>query len=835
LLPLQKPIAEHFMVASNAEPDGNESRSSQPMLGRPEEAVVALPTDARSSQPVPLQLVPQWASPPEPISQILDAPSTPEILISPDKQWLVELAKPALPSIAELAEPVVAVAGFRLNPKTSAPARHRTYCGMRLRAVRSDISNTIALPDDPRISYLRWSPDGQQLAFVLTQANGLELWVLALADGMPRRLTAPVLNATYGTPYRWLPNEALLCKFIPADRGAPPVKSAVPTGPIIQENLGRKTASRTYTNLLQNPHDEALFEYYVTSTLERVRLDGTHDRLLDPCLLDEAIPSPDGNYILLKTLQRPFSYQLPSLHFPKRVQVLDALGQVVYDVADLPLADSLSTQFDAVIEGRRRISWRCDRPSTLYWVEALDGGDPDNEVPERDALWELNAPFLDPPTALWRSQYRFRRVCWGRDDVALVWERWHNTRQARLWRLNPSQTERPPQLLVERSYEDQYSDPGTPLTVPGAFGWHVLQFSADGSSLYFSGRGASPAGVYPFLDRLNLTTGAIERLWQCQPPYFESVVQLLDQEAQEFLTQRQSQTEPPNFFLHTQSNGQPLQLTHNSDRAPQFAGVQKEVVRYQRADGVQLSAKLYLPAGYDPARDGALPTIFWIYPEEFKDRELAGQVTTAEHTFSRPHGTSILFLLTQGYAVLSSPSLPIIGEGEAEPNDTYVEQLLAGIEAAIAYVVDRGVADRDRLAIGGHSYGAFTTANVLAHSNFFQAGIARSGAYNRTLTPFGFQGEQRHFWDAADTYMHLSPFTHVGKITAPLLLIHGAEDSNAGTYPLQTERFYDALKGQGATVRQVMLPLEDHGYQSREAVGHVLWEMVAWCDRYLKG
>ena len=777
----------------------------------------------------------QWASPPEPINQILDAPSTPAVLISPDKQWFIELEQPSLPTIAELAEPEIAVAGFRLNPRLHCPARHQTYRGMTLHALRSGLSKPVPLPEAARISYTRWSPDGQKLAFVLTQPTGLELWFLALSDGIPHRLTAPLLNATYGTPYRWLSDESLLCKFIPVDRGAPPEEPLIPTGPIIQENLGRKTASRTYTNLLQNPYDEQLFEYYVTTALTLITLDGQQQQLCQPCLIDEAIPSPDGNYILLTTLHRPFSYQLPSSYFPLRFQVLNAVGQVVRELVDRPLADAVSTKFEAVVAGPRRMCWRGDRPATLYWVEALDGGDPDRDVPHRDALYELKAPFTERPRELWRSQYRFRRVRWGSETAALVWERWHDTRQLRLWKLNPAQPETPPHCLVERSYEDQYSDPGMPLTEPGQFGQPVLQFSSDGHSLYFTGRGASPAGVYPFLDRLDLTTATIERLWQAQAPYFESVVKLLDNEAQQFFTLRQSQTEPPNFFLRTRSQPQPVPLTTYPDRAPQFAGIYKEVVQYQRADGVQLSAKLYLPADYDAARDGALPTVFWIYPEEFKNRDLAGQVTTAEHTFSRPSGTSVLFLLTQGYAVLNDPSLPIIGEGDAEPNDTYVEQLLMGMEAAIDYVVDRGIADRDRLAIGGHSYGAFTTANLLAHSNWFRAGIARSGAYNRTLTPFGFQGEQRHFWEAAETYMHMSPFTHVSKITAPLLLIHGADDSNAGTYPLQTERFYEALKGLGATVRQVMLPLEDHGYHSREAVGHVLWEMVRWCDRYLKG
>ncbi len=773
-----------------------------------------------------------WRSPPEPINQILDTPPSPVTSICPHFKWLIELEQAELPPIAMFAEPQVAVAGFCLNPQTNAPARHNAYRSLKIRALDSHISKTVDLPSDAKIGFLRGSPDGKKLAFTLTQANGLELWFIDLAEGIPHRLTDAVLNGTYGKPFRWLSNESLICKFIKSDRGNPPIESPIPCGPIVQENLGRKSPNRTYTNLLKNLHDEALFEYYVTSSLVEVTLDGRCTLLVEPCLIDRAQPSPDGNFILLTTLHRPFSYQLPSSFFPHRIEVCDRTGKIIHQVADLPLADNLSTKFDAVRTGPRRVGWRCDRKATLSWVEALDEGDPTLKVPFRDALLELDAPFVDPPKLLWKSEHRFRGISWGREDVALVWERWYDTRQSRIWRIYPNDPAMPPKLLVDRSYEDSYSDPGSPIVTFNEYRRTVLRFTPDGREIYLSGRGASPEGVYPFLDAMDVDTGQTQRLWRCQDPNFESVLDLLEDE-NVMLTSRQSQTEPPNLFLRDRQNHQTVQLTFYPDPAPQFAGIHKEVVQYQRADGVQLSARLYLPAGYDKARDGALPMVFWVYPEEFKNRELAGQVTKAENTFSRPHRTSVLFLLTQGYAVLDNPSLPIIGEGDAEPNDTYVEQLIAGAQAAVDYAVGRGIADPHRLCIGGHSYGAFTTVNLLAHTDLFRAGIAMSGAYNRTLTPFGFQGEQRNFWEASETYIQMSPFTHAEKVKAPLLLIHGGNDSNPGTYPLQTERLYEALKGLGATVRWVVLPLEAHGYRSREAVGQVLWEMVNWCDRYL--
>ena len=796
-----------------------------------------------------------WQSPPEPINQILDAPPPPTILLSPNREWMVELEKPLLLPIALLAEVEVALAGLFINPKTNAPARHTPFGSMRIRAIafgtaRSaiaqsahleeaiaspEISKTVALPDNAQIGFLRWSPDSQKLAFTLTQATGLELWVVNVADCTTRRLTEPVLNAAYGEPYYWLSDETLICKFIESDRPEPPSEPAVPPGPLIQENLDGKSPTRTYTNLLQNPHDEALLEYYLTSTLEKVTLDGHRTLLVSSSLIHQAIPSPDSKFILLTTLHRPFSYQVPVSYFPKKIQVIDDAGKLVYEVADVPLFVRRTTKFDEVRTGRRGVSWRSDAEATLCWVEALDEGDPTRDVAKRDALFELDAPFSDTPKQLWQSEYRFHSLAWGKEDVALVWERWYDTRKERIWRIYPKAPETPPQLLFDRSYEDKYTDPGSALMTVGPLRYRVLRFAPQGNVIYLSGRGASPKGVYPFLDSLDLETGQTHRLWQCQDPYLEEICYVLDDQAQTVITRRQSQTEPPNYFLFNRRDHQvAIALTHYQDPAPQLAGVESELVKYQRSDGVQLSAKLYLPAGYDPTRDGPLPMLFWVYPEEFKDKEFAGQITKSENTFSRPSRASVLFLLTQGYALLSGPTLPIIGEGDAEPNDTYVDQLIAGAQAAVDYVVGRGIADPHRIAIGGHSYGAFTTVNLLAHTDLFRIGIARSGAYNRTLTPFGFQGEQRNFWEAQQTYIHMSPFTHVAKVKAPLLLIHGEKDSNAGTYPLQTERLYEALKGLGATVRWVVLPLEDHGYRSREGVAHVLWEMVNWCDKYLK-
>ncbi len=777
-----------------------------------------------------------WQSPPEPIGRILDAPRPPALSFSPDDEWMIEISRPSLPPIAELAEEILKLAGTRINPRTNGPAREYAYTALNLRAFGKSAGRELKLPPNARIRNTAWSTNGKHFAFTLTQTSGIELWVVDLPNGEPRRLTGPVLNAAYGAPCTWLPgDEGLACRFIPAGRGKLPQESRVPLGPVVEESSGRLAAGRTYTNLLKDPHDEALFEYFFTSTVDHVDLSGKRTQLAGPAIVSSVSPSPDGRHVLLKSVHRPFSYHFPLSRFPQRVEVINRKGEAEHLVADLPLADDIPIKFGSVRKGPRSVSWRADRPATLTWVEALDGGDAGKPAEKRDGLHQLAAPFRTTPTTLWESELRFGGTQWGRADVALVSEWWRETRTTRTWLINPSDPSQAPRKLTDRNYQDAYSDPGSPEMTLGEHGRYVLRFTPDGSGIYLNGRGASPEGVHPFLDRMTLRDGKSERLWQSSDPYYERVVEILDEKAKKFVTRRESKTEPPNYFVRTRSGSRAKALTFFEDPAPELAELHKEIIRYQRKDGVDLSATLYLPPGYDKQRDGALPAVFWAYPREFKTKKSAGRVTAAENTFSRPRSSSILFMLTQGYAVVSGPTMPIIGEGDAEPNDTFIEQLVTSAEAAVDKVVSMGVVDRDRIAIGGHSYGAFTTAHLLAHSDLFQAGIARSGAYNRSLTPFGFQGEQRTYWEATQTYLTLSPFTHAAKIDEPMLMTHGADDSNSGTYPIQSERMYAAIKGLGGTVRWVVLPHEDHGYRSREAVGHVLWEMARWLDLHVKG
>ena len=767
------------------------------------------------------------------IAAILDAPRTPSVGLSPDRERMLELARPSLPPLAELASDMVPVAGLKLDPATHGPSRPGYWTGIEIRdTVRHDRARRVpvALPEGARITDLDWSSDSAHFSVELTEASGVSLWVVAAASGAASELIGPRLNATYGAPCHWIDVASLVCKIVPEDLGPVPEESKIPQGPTISESLGRKAPARTYTNLLENAHDEALFEHYLTSEVVRVDLDGGTERLMEAGLIAGVSPSPDGKYLTATTLVGPWSYTVGVRRFGQRVEVVDLQSDTALTIAELPLADDVPIHFNSTRTGRRIVAWRSDRAHTLYTVEALDGGDGAAEAEFRDVVHLLEAPFTDEPSLFWKSELRYGGISWGDDHTALVGEYWRDDRRTRTWRIDPSNPT-DLQLIWDRSYQDRYSDPGTPVTQRNEYGRNVLQFPAPGT-LLLSGRGYSERGVYPFLDRMVLDSGDTERLWEASDPHYESIVDVLDELGTSLITRRQSQEEPPNYQLRTVGQKKAIPLTDFADPAPQFEKMYKEVITYERADGLPLSATLYLPPGYRRGKDGPLPTVFWAYPSEFKSRSDAGQVTSSSNTFSRPGGSSVLFMLLAGYAVVNDPKIPIVGEGDTEPNDDYVEQLVTGAQAAVDAVVKMGVADPERLVIGGHSYGAFTVANLLAHTDIFRAGIARSGAYNRSLTPFGFQGEQRSYWEATDTYMTMSPFTHVPKIDEPMLMLHGAKDPNSGTYPIQSARMYAALKGLGGTVRWVELPLEEHGYRARESVGHTLWEMIRWADTY---
>jgi dipeptidyl aminopeptidase/acylaminoacyl peptidase len=778
---------------------------------------------------------------PAAIARILAAPPTPGVLVSRDHRTLAILGRENLPSIANLSKPILRLAGYRIDPATNGQAKVRVQWldALSFEDLATGRTVDVRLPAGARFSNPAWSPDGQVLAFVMQEPAGLALWV-ADRGGTARPLLRGV-NAAFGTPYEWAPDSrSLLVRTVVAGRGAPPVRTDVPAGPIVQESFGRTAAARTYEDLLADETDERLFDYYFTGQLARVDLaSGAAVPLGPPGLYTNFSASPDGHYLLVERLKRPYSYLLPAEFFPTEIAIWSAEGRPVRTLVDRPLADDLSVDFDAVVKGPREAEWRSDAPATLVWAEALDAGDPKTNVPFHDRLMMQAAPFDGPPVELAKTVKRYAATFWGDDRFAMILDREWKKRTERRYAVAPASPGET-RLIGTRNYQDQYADPGLPMIVANPAGKPVMRFTPAHDAVFVRGEGATAAGAFPFLATFAPAAGVNDRLWGASPPYYEEPVAILDDKGERILTRRESALAAPNYFIRTISangratKGPVRQVTDFPDPAPQLAKATKRTITYARADGLKLSGTLYLPAGYDAKRDGPLPTLLWAYPAEFTDPKVAGQTVDQGNRFTRPRGISHLFLLTQGHAILDNPAMPIVGENGAEPNDTYVKQLQEDAQAAVDAVVALGVGDRDRMAVGGHSYGAFMTANLLAHTNLFRAGIARSGAYNRTLTPFGFQAEQRTYWQAVPTYTEMSPFTYADRIKAPILLIHGGADDNSGTFPIQSERFYAALKGNGATVRYVVLPNEPHGYRALESTEETLWQMTDWLDRWVK-
>jgi len=774
---------------------------------------------------------PAYQRPPDAIAKLVEAPLTPFVSISPDKQWMLLLDRSDYPTIEQLSRPELRIAGLRINPENFGPSRSNYTIGLKAKRISDgqefEIKN---LPAAILLSNVTFSPDSKKIAFLHNEPTRIELWVVDMATLTASRLTERKINNVMGG-FAWLSDsQQILFAGVPQNLKPLLEKSRVPSGPVIEENLGKKAPSRTYQDLLKNPYDEAAFEYYAQSDLILKNLNGTEKTLSTSAIHMGFSPSPDGKLILTEIIQRPYSYLVPAYYFPQQVNVLDLNGKVMKEVTKIPLLDYIPTGNNATQREPRSHSWRADKPATLYWAHAQDGGDPKVKADIRDKVFTWDYPFTSTPKELISLPLRYSRVMWGNDNTAFVFERWTNDRKERVYQVSPTTASK--KILFDRNYEDGYNDPGNMITSQNDFGRNIILINKD-NSVYMNGAGSSPNGDMPFLDKLDLTNGKKTRLWQCQAPYYESFTTFLDSKKGTFVTSRESNTENPNYYLRTIGSTKLTAITAFPHPYPQIKDVKKEVLKYKRSDGVELTADLYLPPGYKKEQ-GPLPGFVWAYPREFKSADAASQIKGSPYAFTRLSWGGPIYWVMRGYAVLDNASMPIVGEGDAEPNDTYVQQLVASAKALVDYGASLGVLDPERVGVGGHSYGAFMTANLLAHSDIFKAGIARSGAYNRTLTPFGFQAEERTYWEAPEIYYNMSPFSYADKLKEPILFIHGEADNNSGTFPIQTERFYNAIKGHGGTSRYVVLPYESHGYAAKESIMHTLWEMDTWLEKYVK-
>ncbi|MBI5086417.1 MAG: S9 family peptidase [Acidobacteria bacterium] len=774
-----------------------------------------------------------YQKPPREILDVLNAPAAPTPSVNPSKTHVLLMERQANPGIAQLAAPVLRIAGLRINPANNGPHSPTVVVtGLSVKRIDGGAAVRIAVPPGARLGSPVWSPDGKTFAISNTTASAVELYVGSVSGAALRKVPGVALNDAVGRgePVRWLAgSKELLVNLVPGGRGAAPKPPAAPAGPNVQESSGQSGPVRTYQDMLKNPHDEKLFEYYCTSQLASIDVaTGKVTPIGKPAVVTEADPAPDGKHLLVTTVHGPYSYLHPYTAFPKEVEVWDRSGKLVYKVKSSPLEDRVP--IDGVPTGPRNIGWRPTEGAALVWWEALDGGDPKRKVGFRDRLTMLRAPFGGQPVEVYKAQHRARRVIYGESGgLALVSDYDRDRRWTQAFLIYLDDPSAKPKPVWSLNTQDRYRDPGQPVMKRLATGDLVMQQSGD--YVFFTGNGATPQGDRPFLDRKDLRTLESERLFRAGEKGYESVVALLDSDGTKFLTSFETPDTPPNLFVRTKGSEDRVAVTDFKDPAPILRQIKRQLVTYKREDGVQLSFTLFLPPGYK--QGDRLPTILWAYPLEYNDADTAGQIGGSTQRFVTMRGASHLYLLLSGYAILNDATIPIVGDPETV-NNTYLEQLVMGAKAAVDKAVEMGVTDRERVGVSGHSYGGFMTANLLAHTRLFKAGVARSGAYMRTLTPFGFQSERRTYWQAREMYTKVSPFTYADQIKDPILLIHGETDNNTGTFPINSDRLYQAVRGNGGTVRLVFLPYEAHGYAAKESIEHTLWEMGAWFDKYLK-
>ncbi|MFK8039248.1 MAG: prolyl oligopeptidase family serine peptidase [Crocinitomicaceae bacterium] len=777
-----------------------------------------------------------YQKPPQEILDLVDVPRAPSIFLDDSKTHMIMLFRDAYKSIEELSQEELRLGGLRINPKTNIGSRVTYFNNIKINYLnnKGEVIQVKGLPENPKLTNFKWSPDQSKLALTNTTENGVEIWVLDVVNATIKKLTNANINSNIGDVINWFEDgKSILVKTIPNNK-KPLIdtKTAVPVGPTISVNDGKKAQNRTYQDLLKNKNDEHNFEQLALSELYKVSLDGKKEKWLSTDIYTSISFSPDGNYVLVNTVGKPFSYLVPYRRFPLKTVVYSKEGKKIETVNEVPLIEDLPKGFMAVKTGKRSFRWRSDKPSVLVYVMALDDGDPEKKVDFRDELFELAPPFKSGDKSILKTIGRFYDIEWGNNSIAIAHDYWWNTRNTKSYIFNPSDASVEPIKIIDRNYQDRYSDPGSFVTERNEMGSSVLTLISGNAFLI--GDGFSDKGQFPFVDELNLKSNKTKRIYQSS--YTDKIEDLrnYDPKKDELMVRIESAQDYPNYYLRNLKNNQLTQLTSFANPFISIQNIHKEVIKYKREDGLELSGTLYLPAGYDKSSKEKVPMIMWAYPAEFKDKSSASQSTKNPNEFTYPYYGSMIYWVTRGYAVLDDASFPIVGEGDDQPNDSFREQLVANAKAAIDAVDNLGYIDRNKVAVGGHSYGAFMVANLLSHSDLFAAGIARSGAYNRTLTPFGFQNEERNYWESPEVYNTMSPFMHADKMKHPLLLVHGEADNNSGTYPMQSERYFNALKGLGATVRLVMLPKESHGYRSKESILHLLWEQDQWLEKYVK-
>ena len=767
--------------------------------------------------------------PPDVIRSLIEADPQPTISLTKDGDLGLVLNRDGYQSIDELAKDELRIAGTRLDPVRYTSSRMTYYKSFSLLDTNSGENISVDFPLNGKFSSFLWSPDEKRIAFTNTTDDGVELWVLDIKSKTSKKISDRYINDILNSPFQWYNSSDELLVSLRSNKKKP-IISSVPSGPIVQETTDQNAPSRTYQDLIKNKNDEIYFEHYASVELHKMSLNGSSEMIQNGMIKDFDL-SPDNEFIMTKTIKKPFSYLVPYYRFPYVVDVKNMVSGTITLIADIPLDEVRPKGFDATRIGKRSVYWRNDMGSELYWVEANDRGDPKVITENRDIVYTLSSPFTSEKKELVRTKLRFRNIIWGTGNEALLGERlWKNRNE--ITSLIDTDSRTIVKTLFDRQYDDIYSDPGSPVLTSNKFNRNVVEIKKN--SVYMIGQGGSPEGYRPFLSQLNLKTLETNILFRSEAPYYERPIKLAGNDSKTLITSRESKTDNPNYFIRNLSSKDIKQITFFENPYKKLEQLKKEVINYKREDGIDLSSIVYTLESYNPDEEGRLPVLIWAYPREYTSKKVASQVRNSPYRFTRISYGSPIFWALRGYAVMASTEMPIVGFDGDQPNDSFRDQLVMNAKAAIDKISDMGIGDRDRVGVGGHSYGAFMTANLLAHSDLFAAGIARSGAYNRTFTPFGFQREERTYWEAPELYNYMSPFMHADKVNEPLLLIHGEEDNNSGTFPVQSIRFFNAIKGHGGTSKLVMLPKESHGYRAKESILHMLYEMDSWLEKYVK-
>jgi dipeptidyl aminopeptidase/acylaminoacyl peptidase len=776
-----------------------------------------------------------YQTPPKDIADLLLAKPTPAVRIDSKAEWMLLSERNSYPTVEELGQPENRIAGLRLNPNNFSPSRQTFINNFRLKNIKSNQEFAVeGLPANLLAGNASWNPSENKIAFTNTTGSKVDLYVIDIATKKATKLNKQAVNTVLGLSYTWSDDNTILYKATTQPAANAPKRPITPKGPTVQQNLGKTAPSPTFQDLIKSPYDEQLFEFYATAQLVQNK-NGVETNIGKPGLLSSFALSPDKKYMMVRTLRKPFSYLVTANGFPSIISINDLTGKVIKVLAELPSSEGTPSGYDNTQNVPRGFDWRDDEPATITWATPLDSGLIKKQVEYHDAVYALAAPFTGDAKELFKTKMRYAGTNWGDASLSLVTEISRSKQTNRVSRYNTNTGTL--ELLWERNQTDAYNNPGTPASTKNKFGRSVIQTTDNGTKILMNNMtGSSPKGDLPFLAKFDLATKKSEILWRCQEGVFEVVEDVIDADKLILLTRRESQKEVPNYYIkNLVLKMADRAITNFSNPYPQLEGVSKEKIKYKRADGVDLTGDLYLPKGYNKDKDGPLPVVIWAYPREFNSAADAAQIRGSKDRFTTIIWASPIFYVTQGYAILDNAEMPIVASGpDKKPNDDFVAQLQMNAEAAINTLAGMGVGDKNRVAVGGHSYGAFMTANLLAHTNLFKAGIARSGAYNRTLTPFGFQNEDRTYWQAPQLYNEMSPFMYADKIKTPILLIHGEADDNTGTFPINSERLFAAIKGNGGTVRFVFLPYEAHSYRGKENLLHMLWEQNQWLEKYVK-